>query len=83
MEGERWRKTERKVITVAVPTVTDALKHSTIGNGNGVGLRAGILQSTVDANGNQATVLTAYVKDVAVSGTSSGGLTDLLSLTSQ
>jgi len=71
MEGERWRKAERKVITVAVATVTDALKHSTIGNGNGVGLRAGIFQSTVDANGNQTNVLTdcAYVKDVAVSGT--------------
>lgn len=61
---------ERKVVTVAVATVTDALKRASIGSGNGVGLRAGTFQSTVDANGNQTTVLTscAFAKDVTVSG---------------
>jgi hypothetical protein len=63
---------ERKVVTVAVATVTDALKRATIGNGsgNGVGLRGGTFQSTVDASGNQATVLTncAFAKDVTVNG---------------
>jgi pimeloyl-ACP methyl ester carboxylesterase len=63
---------ERKVVTVAVATVTDALKRITIGNGsgNGVGLRGGTFQSTVDASGNQTTVLTncAFAKDVTVNG---------------
>jgi pimeloyl-ACP methyl ester carboxylesterase len=63
---------ERKVVTVAVATATDALKRTTIGNGSGsgVGLRAGSFQSTVDGNGNQTTVLTncAFVKDLTVSG---------------
>lgn len=61
---------ERGVVTVAVATVTDALKRASIGSGNGVGLRAGTFQSTVDANGNQTTVLTncAFAKDVTVSG---------------
>jgi len=61
---------ERKVVTVAVATITDALKRATIGSGNGVGLRGGTFQSTVAANGNQTTVLTncAFAKDVTVSG---------------
>jgi pimeloyl-ACP methyl ester carboxylesterase len=46
---------ERKVVTVAVATVTDALKRSSItlgngGSGNGVGLRAGTFQTSFDAN---------------------------------
>jgi len=62
---------ERKVVTVGVATAIDALKRSTIGSGNGVGLRAGTFQSTVDANGNQTTTLTncAFAADVIVNGT--------------
>jgi pimeloyl-ACP methyl ester carboxylesterase len=61
---------ERKVVTVAVATAIDALKRSTIGGGNGAGLRAGNFESSVDANGNQTTTLTgcAFAKDVTVSG---------------
>jgi hypothetical protein len=61
---------ERKVVTVAVATAIDALKRSTIGSGNGAGLRAGSFQSTVDANGNQTTTLTncVFATDVTVSG---------------
>lgn len=62
---------ERKVATVAVATLTDALKRSTIGSGNGAGLRAGTFQSSTDADGNQATTLTncEFVRDVIVNGT--------------
>jgi pimeloyl-ACP methyl ester carboxylesterase len=61
---------ERRVVTVAVATITDALKRASIGSGNGVGLRGGAFQSTVDANGNQTMVLTncAFAQDVTVSG---------------
>jgi pimeloyl-ACP methyl ester carboxylesterase len=62
---------ERKVVTVALATAIDALKRSTIGSGNGVGLRAGTFQTSIDANGNQTTTLTdcAFAKDVTVNGT--------------
>jgi hypothetical protein len=62
---------ERKVVTVAVATAIDALKRTTFGNGNGVGLRAGTFQTTVDADGNQTTTLAdcAFAKDVIVNGT--------------
>ena len=62
---------ERKVVTVAVATAIDALKRSTLGGGNGVGLRAGTFQSTVDANGNQTTSLEncSFATDVIVNGT--------------
>ena len=53
-------ESERKVVTVAVATATDALQPSTIGSGNGVGLRAGTFESTVDASGNQATALKPF-----------------------
>jgi pimeloyl-ACP methyl ester carboxylesterase len=61
---------ERKVVTVAVATAIDALKRSTLGSGNGVGLRAGTFESTVDANGNQTTILSncSFVTDVIVNG---------------
>jgi len=48
---------ERKVVTVAVETALDPLKRTTIGSGNGVGLRAGTFQSVIDADGNQTTTL--------------------------
>jgi len=62
---------DRKVVTVAVATAIDALKRSTLGSGNGVGLRAGTFQSAVDANGNQTTTLTncSFATDVIVNGT--------------
>jgi hypothetical protein len=49
-----------------IATLTDALKRAAIGSGNGLGLRAGSVQSTVDANGNQTTVLTncAFAEDI-------------------
>jgi len=61
---------ERKVVTVAVATVLDALKRSSIGDGTGVGLRAGTFESSFDENGNQMTTLTncAFAKDVTVNG---------------
>lgn len=61
---------ERKVVTVAVATVVDALKRSTIGSGSGVGLRAGTFQSSFDANGNQTTTLTdcVFATDVTING---------------
>ena len=62
---------ERKVVTVAVETALDALKRTTIGTGNGVGLRAGTFQSVVDAYGNQTTTLQGceFANDVTVNGT--------------
>jgi pimeloyl-ACP methyl ester carboxylesterase len=64
-------ETERKVVTVAVTTALDALKRSTIGGGNGAGLRAGAFQTSFDASGNQTTTLSdcAFASDVTVSGT--------------
>lgn len=66
---------ERKVVTVAVATAIDALKRSTIGSGNGVGLRAGTFQTSWDTNGNQTTTLTncAFANDVTVNGTLTWG----------
>jgi len=62
---------ERKVVTVAVTTAIDDLKRSTIGSGDGVGLRAGTFQTNFDANGNQTMILTncAFANDVTVNGT--------------
>ena len=74
----RWNQVglqERKVVTVAVATAIDALKRSTIGGGNGVGLRAGTFQTGVDMNGDQTTSLTdcAFATDVTVNGTLTWG----------
>jgi pimeloyl-ACP methyl ester carboxylesterase len=62
---------ERKVVTVAVAAATDAVQRSTIGSGNGVGLRGGTFQTTFDDNGNQTITLNDYSfsTDVMVSGT--------------
>jgi pimeloyl-ACP methyl ester carboxylesterase len=61
---------ERKAVTVAVATAIDALKRTTIGSGNGVGLRAGTFQTNFGAN-EQITTLTdcVFAKDVMVNGT--------------
>ena len=73
--GNRVGLQERKVVTVAVATAIDALKRTTIGSGNGVGLRAGTFQTNVDMNGNQTTSLTdcAFATDVTVNGTLTWG----------
>jgi pimeloyl-ACP methyl ester carboxylesterase len=69
---------ERKVVTVAVATAIDAVKRSTLGaigagatSGNGVGLRAGTFQSTVDASGSLTVTLgnCSFATDVIVNGT--------------
>jgi pimeloyl-ACP methyl ester carboxylesterase len=69
---------ERKVVTVTVATAIDAVKRSTLGgigvsatSGNGVGLRAGTFESTVDANLNETTSLKncSFATDVIVNGT--------------
>jgi len=62
---------ERRVVTVAVATVIDALKRTSIGDGTGVGLRTGTFESSFDADGNQITTLAdcAFAKDVLVNGT--------------
>jgi hypothetical protein len=69
-EGNEIDIPERKVVTVAVATAIDALKRSTIGSGNGVGLRSGTFQSSVDMNGNQTTTLTncVFATDVTING---------------
>ena len=63
---------ERKVVTVAVATATDALQRIMIGDGNGigVGLRDGTFQ-TIFRESSFTTTLTgcAFAADVIVSGT--------------
>jgi pimeloyl-ACP methyl ester carboxylesterase len=60
---------EMKVVTVAVGAATDALQHSTIGAGNGVGLRAGTFHT--ELGDTTLIILTdcAFAKDVLVNGT--------------
>jgi pimeloyl-ACP methyl ester carboxylesterase len=62
---------ERKVVTVAMATVIDALKRSTLGSGNGVGLRSGTFQTSIDAAGNTRVSLAncSFAADVIVNGT--------------
>lgn len=62
---------ERKVVTVAVQTVMDAIKRTTIGSGNGECLRAGMFQTVIDTAGNQTTTLKAceFATDIIVNGT--------------
>jgi hypothetical protein len=60
---------ERKVVTVAVATATDAMQRSIIGFGDGVGLRGGTFHT--EFSGPWTTTLTncAFAKDVTVNGT--------------
>jgi len=62
---------ERKVVTVAVATATDALQRSIIGSGSGVGLRAGTFSTDYGDGSVWTTTLTncAFSEDVTVSGT--------------
>jgi pimeloyl-ACP methyl ester carboxylesterase len=61
---------ERKAVTVAVAAATDALQRSTIGSGDGVGLRAGTFHT--DYGGTSWTTTLsgcAFARDVIVDGT--------------
>jgi pimeloyl-ACP methyl ester carboxylesterase len=60
---------ERKVVTVAVATATDAMQRSIIGFGDGAGLRGGTFHT--DYSGPWTTTLSncAFAKDVTVNGT--------------
>jgi hypothetical protein len=53
-----------------VATAIDALKRSTLGGGNGVGLRAGTFRTSFDSAGNQTTTLIncVFARDVTVNG---------------
>jgi hypothetical protein len=61
---------ERKAVTVAVAAIVDAVKRSTIGSGNGVGLRGGTFTSVYNSS---VLVMTlsgcAFASDVSVDGT--------------
>jgi len=60
---------ERKVVTVAVAAATDALQRSTIGSGDGVGLRAGTFHTKFGDTTSITLSNCAFAKDVLVSGT--------------
>jgi hypothetical protein len=60
---------ERKVVTVAVATATDALQRSLFGGGIGVGLRAGTFQTNYDPTWSTTLTGCAFATDVIVSGT--------------
>jgi hypothetical protein len=68
--GNQIGVAERRVATVAVATAIDALKHTTIGGGDGSGLRGGSFQTSFDDAGNQTTTLTdcMFASDVTVNG---------------
>lgn len=60
---------ERKVATVAVATATDALQRSTIGSGNGVGLRAGTFHTDYGSTAWTTTLTDcAFATDLTVNG---------------
>jgi len=61
---------ERKVATVAVATVTDALQRTLFGSGDGVGLRAGTFHTEFTDTSFIVTLLgCSFASDVTVSGT--------------
>ena len=60
---------ERRVVTVAVAATTDALQRSTIGAGDGVGLRAGTFHSEFGETTSITLDSCAFATDVLVSGT--------------
>jgi pimeloyl-ACP methyl ester carboxylesterase len=61
---------ERRVVTVAVAAIVDAVKRSTIGSGNGVGLRGGAFTSVYNSSGLVMTLSgCAFASDVSVDGT--------------
>ena len=61
---------ERKVATVAVAVMTDALQRITIGSGDGVGLRGGTFHTEFGESGITITFTDcAFAEDVIVNGT--------------
>jgi hypothetical protein len=65
---------ERKVVTVAVATATDAMQRSILGSGNGVGLRPGTFHTDYGATAWTTTLKDcAFAEDVAVNGTVTWG----------
>jgi pimeloyl-ACP methyl ester carboxylesterase len=61
---------ERKVATVAVATVTDALQRTLIGSGEGVGLRAGAFHTDFTDTSFIVTLFgSSFASDVTVNGT--------------
>jgi pimeloyl-ACP methyl ester carboxylesterase len=59
---------ERKVVTVAVATAVDALQRSQLGDGYGVGLRAGTFQTNFDPVWTTTLTDCAFATDVIVNG---------------
>lgn len=64
---------ERKVVTVAVATATDALQRSMIGDGIGVGLRAGTFHTNYDSSWTTTLTGCVFATDVIVNGTLTWG----------
>jgi len=64
---------ERKVVTVAVATATDALQRGIIGSGTGVGLRAGTFQTNYGPPWTTTLTGCAFATDVTVNGTVTWG----------
>jgi pimeloyl-ACP methyl ester carboxylesterase len=60
---------ERKVVTVAVATATDALQRGFIGPGDGVGLRGGTFHTDFTTTWAATLANCAFATDVLVSGT--------------
>jgi pimeloyl-ACP methyl ester carboxylesterase len=60
---------ERKVVTVAVATAIDALKRASMGDGSGVGLRAGKFRTKERASWTMTLTGCAFATDVIVNGT--------------
>jgi hypothetical protein len=61
---------ERKVVTIAVAAAVDALKRSSIGNGDGVGLRGGTFHTDFGDTGWTISLSgCAFAQDISVSGT--------------
>jgi hypothetical protein len=60
---------ERKVATVAVAALVDAIKRTTIGSGNGVGLRGGTFSTVINSAGQVTTLANcAFASDVQIDG---------------
>ncbi len=62
-------RAERKVVTVAVATATDAMQRSIIGWGDGVGLRGGTFHTDYGAAWTTTLTDCAFAKDIFVNGT--------------
>jgi len=61
---------ERRVVTVAVATATDAFQRTILGSGDGVGLRAGTFHTDYGSDAWRTTLTgCAFAKDVIVGGT--------------